>query len=98
MRYLIVNVDFNCIAPSRRRCPRKGFGYRIPTLGVSTENGITTANIQLPGLIIGYTTDGTEPTVASAVYSNPLIAKGTLIFKAFDVKRKSGHATKVQMK
>src|SRR5690606_27408533 len=45
-----------------------GFNYRIPTAGAKIENGKVMANIQLPGFIIRYTTNGTEPSAKSKIY------------------------------
>lgn len=72
-----------------------GYNYRIPAPGVSVENGQVMANVQLPGLIIRYTTDGSEPTAKSAVYSKPVQTKGTLQFRVFTATGKGGRAVKV---
>ncbi|MCJ8163548.1 carbohydate-binding domain-containing protein [Pontibacter sp. E15-1] len=84
----------------KRELPRlnyygKGFQYRIPTAGAKTENGKIVANVQLPGLTIRYTTDGTEPTTQSKQYTGPIAAKGTVNFKVFDGTGRSGKVTTV---
>jgi len=63
-----------------------GFNYRIPTVGAVVENGAVHANLQLPGLIIRYTADGTEPTVNSKPYQFPVTEKGIIQLKVFDSK------------
>lgn len=68
-----------------------GYNYRIPKPGVVVENGFAKANIQLPGFIIRYSSDGKEPTVKSPAYTKPVAVKGTLMFKAFDIKGRSGN-------
>ncbi|MBN9297849.1 MAG: carbohydate-binding domain-containing protein [Filimonas sp.] len=73
-----------------------GYAYRIPMPGVVIKNGKALANIQLPGLTIRYTTDGSEPTVQSAIYTQPISAKGVLKFKAFNAKGRSGETAVVK--
>lgn len=72
-----------------------GFNYRIPTPGVSIENGQVLANVHLPGMEIRYTTDGSLPTAKSPVYLKPVAAKGTLQFRVFNTIGKGGRAVKV---
>ncbi|PUZ19945.1 hexosaminidase [Chitinophaga costaii] len=72
----------------KRELPRldvynKGYNYRIPPVGVSTVQGLTSANVQFPGLQIRYTTDGSTPTAKSSLYTSPLPANPRLQFKAF---------------
>ncbi|HEY0273331.1 MAG TPA: family 20 glycosylhydrolase [Chitinophaga sp.] len=72
----------------KRELPRldgynKGYNYRIPPVGVCTVNGMTSANLQFPGLQIRYTTDGSTPTATSKVYAGPLPANPRLQFRAF---------------
>ena len=67
-----------------------GFNYRIPQPGIMVENGQLKANIQIPGLILRYTTDGSEPTIKSASYAGPVAAKGRIRIKAFDGRGRSG--------
>jgi len=45
--------------------------------------------VEYPGLIIRYTTDGTEPTVNSPQYKGPTVVSGTILLKSFDVAGKS---------
>ena len=72
-----------------------GVNFRIPTVGAKVENGVVVANIQLPGLVIRYTTDGSEPTPKSAIYTAPISTKGTIKLRAFDSKGRGGRT--VQM-
>ncbi|WP_298715326.1 family 20 glycosylhydrolase [Chitinophaga sp.] len=73
-----------------------GYNYRIPTAGVKNDNGKVLANVQLPGLIIRYTTDGKEPSAKSPVYSGPLEAKGIFRFRVFDQAGRGGRTVTVQ--
>ncbi|MFC6997313.1 family 20 glycosylhydrolase [Rufibacter roseus] len=75
-----------------------GFKYRIPTVGTKVENGKVVANIQLPGFTVRYTTDGSEPTSKSKVYSGPISEKGTVKLKVFDAAGRGSRVTTVQNK
>ncbi|HHH49768.1 MAG TPA: beta-N-acetylhexosaminidase [Saprospiraceae bacterium] len=61
----------------------KGINYRIPPPGVKLENGMLLANTAFPGLIIRYTTDGSEPNPSSLIYSSPIKFSKNLKLKAF---------------
>lgn len=79
----------------KRELPRMdyyggGFNYRIPTVGVAEKEGNLYANIQLPGMTIRYTTDGSEPTADSPVYGNPVPASGKVSFRAFNTEGRGG--------
>ncbi len=73
---------------SQRELPRLdtyagGFAYRVPTAGAKVVNGKLMANTQFPGMTIRYTTNGTEPTASSPVYTGPIDAGGTIKLKVF---------------
>ncbi len=72
-----------------------GYNYRIPTPGVLLENGKVKANNQSPDLKIRYTTDGTEPTLNSPLYTSPLTSKGHYLFRTFTPKGKGSRMIKV---
>lgn len=61
-----------------------GFNYRIATPGVIIENVMLKANVSFPGLIIRYTTDGSEPGIESPVYTVPVKVQGVIKVKAFN--------------
>ena len=67
-----------------------GFKYRIPAVGAITKEGCVYANIQIPGLIIRYTTNGKEPNRSSKIYSHPLNNKGLIKFRAFNDTGRGG--------
>ena len=67
-----------------------GFAYRIPTAGAKVVSGKLMANVQFPGMTIRYTTDGTEPTATSPVYTEPIPATGTIKLKVFNKAGRSG--------
>ncbi len=53
-----------------------GYGYRIPPPGAVIEDGMLKANVSYPGLQVRFTTDGTEPTVDSSLYVEPVVVDG----------------------
>ena len=75
-----------------------GYGYRIPPVGIITENGKVKANIQMPGFTIRYTTDGSEPTNKSEIYSTPIARKGKITFCAFSSNGRKGRISSVENK
>jgi hexosaminidase len=73
-----------------------GANFRIPTVGAKQVNGLVHANIQLPGLIIRYTNDGSEPTTSSKQYVEPIAEKGIIKLKAFDSKGRSSRTIEIK--
>ena len=67
-----------------------GYQYRIPPPGVVIKNGEMMANTALPGLTIRYTTDGTDPELASKQYTGPVKISGKIKVRCFDASGKSG--------
>jgi hexosaminidase len=81
------NVMANSIA--QRELPRLsrlrgGYNYRVPPPGGILENGLLRANASLPGLEIRYTTDGTQPTIGSRLYQQPVSVDGPVQLRSFD--------------
>ncbi|HVI46786.1 MAG TPA: family 20 glycosylhydrolase [Chitinophaga sp.] len=75
-----------------------GYNWRIPTAGAAVEDGTLRANVQLPGLVIRYTTNGDEPTLKSAVYTAPVKAGGkTVKLKVFDARGRGSRTTTVKV-
>ncbi|HJV18264.1 MAG TPA: family 20 glycosylhydrolase [Sediminibacterium sp.] len=60
-----------------------GFKYRIPTAGAKRIGAAVVANVQFPGLVIRFTTDGTTPTMLSKIYSGPITQKGDIRLRVF---------------
>lgn len=86
------NVFANTLA--KRELPKLsklngGYNYRIPQPGAIIENGVLRANVEYPGLVVRYTTDGSEPTLQSTVYSVPTEVSGEVKLKAFDMAGRS---------
>ncbi len=67
-----------------------GFQYRIPTAGVKRIAGKLAANVQFPGMTIHYTTDGTDPTATSLVYTEPISATGMVKLTVFNAAGRAG--------
>ncbi|GAB2516855.1 family 20 glycosylhydrolase [Spirosoma aerophilum] len=72
-----------------------GYAYRLPPPGARIDNGRLFANVGLPGLLIRYTTDGSEPTSQSTLYKNPVPVTGTVTLKSFDSAGRSSRAVVV---
>lgn len=67
------------------------YGYRLPPPGVAIIDGMVHANVELPGLALHYTVDGSAPSAASPRYSQP-IAAGDIRIAAFDTR---GRASRI---
>lgn len=63
-----------------------GFNYRLPPPGAKILEGKLHANIDFPGLIIRYTTDGSEPGPDSPVYSGPVEVSAKVMLRSFDTR------------
>jgi hexosaminidase len=86
------NIYANALA--KKELPRlnflnQGYNYRVPTPGALVENGILSANVGYPGLVIRYTTDGSEPALNSLLYESPVNVSGTVRLRSFDLSGKS---------
>lgn len=69
----------------------QGINYRLPTPGLCVENGYLHANTSVRGAKIHYTTDGTEPTQNSPVWTKVVkhTGKGTVKACIFYLNKKS---------
>jgi hexosaminidase len=75
----------------------KGYNYRIPPPGCVIEGDTLKANVEYPGLLIRYSSDGKEPTHRSSRFDRPLriSGKGTIKLKSFDIAGKSSRSVTV---
>ncbi|NIG56872.1 family 20 glycosylhydrolase [Chitinophaga sp. Cy-1792] len=95
------NVFANVVG--KRELPRLdhfngGYNYRIPTPGAQVEGSAVSANVQFPGMVIRYTTNGEEPTQKSPVYNGPINAAGkTVKLRVFDTRGRSSRTTAVKV-
>jgi len=69
--------------------------YRIPTPGLKVEDGVVRCSVELPGFILRYTTDGSEPTVRSALVRGPIPVRGTVRVAAFNTTGRKGHTARL---
>jgi hexosaminidase len=72
-----------------------GVHYRLPPPGADVRSGTLHANVELPGLAIRYTTDGSEPTAESALYESPIDARGAIKLKTFDTRGRGSRTVTV---
>jgi hexosaminidase len=63
--------------------------------GAVIENDTLKANISFPGLTIRYSVDGTEPTINSPVYTEPVKVSGTVLIRAFAPNGRPGRSWNV---
>ncbi|HMQ06986.1 MAG TPA: family 20 glycosylhydrolase [Saprospiraceae bacterium] len=71
-----------------------GFNGRIPRPGAQLMEGKLYANIEYPGLIIRFTTDGSTPDEWSTVYKGPIqISSKTIHLRAFTPSGRGGGIT-----
>lgn len=75
-----------------------GFAYRIPTAGAKSVGGKVKANVQYPGLIIRYTTDGSVPTVKSKIYTGTIPDTANLSLRVFTATGRAGETVKFHKK
>ena len=71
-----------------------GFEYRIPTPAIILRDGMVSANTDVPGFEIRYTTDGSTPTVKSKLYQQPVTHLKELRFRAFNKIGRGGKVAK----
>lgn len=72
-----------------------GVAYRVPPVGLKLIDGQLVAKTQFPGLQIRYTTDGTEPTIKSKLYTAPINYTKSLKFKAFSSNGRASKTTQL---
>lgn len=67
-----------------------GFNYRIPDAGVKVINDQIHCNAVSSEFTIHYTLDGTEPTIDSQIYTEPILAEGTVKLRVFNEMDRGG--------
>jgi len=86
---------------ARKELPRLnsifgGYNYRIPLPGAVVENGLLKANVEFPRLDLRYTTDGSEPTIESSLFTGPVEISGTIKIRAFDAAGNSSRTSTIE--
>ncbi|MDR8391086.1 carbohydate-binding domain-containing protein [Aliifodinibius sp. S!AR15-10] len=84
---------------AKRELPRLdhyagGFRYRIPTPGAIIKDGTISANVQMPGFTIRYTTDGSEPDINSKIYAGPINASSAKL-RVFSRNGRGGRTVEI---
>ncbi len=72
-----------------------GFAYRIAPPGLVVRDGQVLANAELPGFVLRYTTDGSDPDRDSPVVTGPIDAKGTITVAAFSAAGRAGPSARI---
>ena len=72
-----------------------GLNYRIPAPGLIVAGGMVHTSMELPGFTLRYTTEGSEPTMRSAVVSGPIPFRGTVSVAAFNTAGRKGRTARV---
>ncbi|WP_432719593.1 carbohydate-binding domain-containing protein [Jeongeupia wiesaeckerbachi] len=97
-----MDADWNQFANrlGQRELPRLdgvvgGYGYRVPVPGAKLDGGKLIANVEAPGFVLRYTTDGSEPTLASTQYAGPVAVTGAVKLAAFTTTGRRGRVVSV---
>ncbi len=100
-----INLEWNKLANllGSRELPRLsvlngGYNFRIPLPGAIIKDGFLHANVEFPGLEIRYTTDGSEPTAQSHLYTIPVKVSGIVKLKSFVRGGKFSRTTQLRYK
>jgi hexosaminidase len=67
-----------------------GVAYRIAPPGLMADGDRVLVNHVLPGILLRYTSDGSDPTAASKPVTGPITEKGVIKVAAFDRKGRPG--------
>ena len=84
----------------KRELPRldresPAWAYRIPTPGLVADGGTVRCSLEIPGFVLRYTTDGTEPTVTSPEVRGPIPLARDLRVAAFDNNGRRGQTARL---
>ncbi len=72
-----------------------GRDYRLPPPGAVVKDGQLQANIEYPGLVVRYTTNGSEPTTESPLYEKPVSVTGAVKIRSFDSRGRGGRVVTI---
>jgi hexosaminidase len=73
-----------------------GTQYRLPPPGAIITGGMLHASTEYPGLVIRYTTDGTDPTAKSAEYTGPVPVSGPVKLATFATSGRASRTSAVE--
>jgi hexosaminidase len=101
-RKLKLERDWNQFANrlGQRELPRLDFlsggvKYRLPPPGAVVRDGRVLANVAFPGLSVRYTTDGSKPDLAAAVFQEPIALSSTIKLRSFDTRGRGSRTVTV---
>ena len=69
--------------------------YRIPPPGLRRVDGKVLANEEIPGFLLRYTVDGSEPNPASPLFTGPIASSGEVRVAAFNAAGRAGRSAMV---
>jgi hexosaminidase len=102
-RIAAMDKDWNRFANivGQRELPRLdyihgGFNYRLPPPGAIVKEGKLHANIDFPGLEVRYTTDGTDPSPDSPLYTGPVEVSGKVKLRSYDTRKRGSRTSVVE--
>ena len=76
-----------------------GYNYRLAPPGAKLENMRLVVNTAYPGMEIRYTVDGSDPTVDSPIYTEPLeVGAETIKLSTFDSRGRASLPTVIDLK
>ncbi|MDH5382133.1 MAG: family 20 glycosylhydrolase, partial [Cyclobacteriaceae bacterium] len=74
-----------------------GYNYRVPQPGAKIIDEKVHVNVRFPGVVVRYTTDGTEPTESSNLYTEPFSTEGgEVTLKAFSPSGKTSRTITIK--
>ncbi len=84
----------------KRELPRldresPAWAYRIPKPGLSAADGQVRCSLEIPGFVLRYTTDGSEPTAKSPEVRGGIPAAREVRVAAFDTNGRKGHTARL---
>jgi hexosaminidase len=75
-----------------------GYNYRLAPPGARVDNGRLVVNTAYPGMVVRYTTDGSDPTSDSPLYAEPLdIVSGIIKLSTFESRGRSSLPTVIDL-
>ena len=75
---------------------QSGLAYRIAPPGLLLDGDRVLVNHVLPGMVLRYTTDGSDPTSASRIVDGPIGARGDIRAAAFDRNGRRGLVARIE--
>ena len=84
----------------KRELPRldrevPAWSYRIPTPGLKVVEGQVRCSLEIPGFVLRYTTDGSEPTAKSPEVRGAIPLARDVRVAAFDTTGRKGHTARL---